>query len=188
MHRRHVASPAALGLLLMTMLGAPVAQAGDPCLHDLTRPAPTTGSTAEVAIGECQFEPTVNHVATGSLVTWKNTSLQPHEVVGANLTWGAHDKLLGTGDSIGWTFDGPGVYAYTCMLHPGMTGAIVVGAVANAAPTADANVVPAASFTEPPTSDPGGNTPATALAVALVVGAIGAVGWAGLARRRSPAA
>jgi hypothetical protein len=48
-------------------------------------------------------------------------------VVGANLAWGAHEKVLATGDAMGWTFEQPGIYPYSCMIHPGMTGAIIVG-------------------------------------------------------------
>src|SRR4029453_11744910 len=102
--------------------------AGDPCFHSTDRPATSSGPSAAVAIGDCVFTPTVTTVPVGTLVEWTNRSFQAHEVVGSNLTWGAHDKLLEPGDSIGWTFDKPGVYAYTCMLHPGMSGVVVVGA------------------------------------------------------------
>jgi plastocyanin len=102
--------------------------AGDPCFHSTDRPATSSGSSTAVAIGDCVFTPTVTTVPVGTLVEWTNRSFQAHEVVGSNLTWGAHDKLLEPGDSIGWTFDKPGVYAYTCMLHPGMSGVVVVGA------------------------------------------------------------
>jgi plastocyanin len=118
----------ATAVLLAAAAGAPVALAGDPCFHDLERSAPTTERATAIAIEECTFSATVSHVAAGSTVTWRNASSQPHEVVGANLSWGAHDKLLQPGDRMGWTFDQPGVYPYSCMLHPGMTGAIVVGA------------------------------------------------------------
>jgi plastocyanin len=101
--------------------------AGDPCFHSTDRPATSAGSTVAVSIGDCVFSPTVTTVPVGTLVQWTNRSFQAHEVVGSNLTWGKHDKLLEPGDSIGWTFDKPGAYAYTCMLHPGMSGVIVVG-------------------------------------------------------------
>jgi plastocyanin len=102
--------------------------AGDPCFHSTDRPATSAGATVAVAIGDCVFTPTVTTVPVGTLVEWTNRSFQAHEIVGSNLTWGKHDKLLEPGDSIGWTFDKPGVYAYACMLHPGMSGVVVVGA------------------------------------------------------------
>ena len=119
---------------------------GDPCFHAFdNRPAPSTGATSQVVLGDCVFTPTVNSVPVGTTVTWRNGSGQSHEVVGSNLTWGKHDKLLGPGDTIGWTFEKAGVYAYSCMLHPGMTGTIIVGGVTSA----DAGAL---------TSDPSGST------------------------------
>lgn len=166
----------AAAVLLTAAASAPVALAGDPCFHDLTRPAPTTASTTAIAIEECTFSATVSHVATGSRVTWRNASRQPHEVVGANLAWGAHDKLLQPGDRMGWTFDDPGVYPYSCMLHPGMTAAIVVGdgeagtGSGATATTGDAVAQPASSpvaFGAPAIA-----AAATALgAIALLIGA-----------------
>ena len=141
-----------LALLIVSLLAAafvlvPTVAAGDPCFHEVdNRPPTSSGSTSQIAIGDCVFSPTVTRVPTGATVTWKNGSFQAHEIVGSNLTWGAHDKLLGPGDSIGWTFDAPGVYAYSCMIHPGMSGAIVVGdstsAAAGAAPAAPAEATP----------------------------------------------
>jgi plastocyanin len=118
------------GLPLVLMLGWAAAGsvlAGDPCFHSEERPATSSGNTVGIAIGDCVFSPTVTSVPVGTTVEWTNRSFQAHEVVGSNLTWGAHEKLLNSGDTIGWTFDKAGVYAYSCMLHPGMTGAIVVG-------------------------------------------------------------
>jgi hypothetical protein len=116
-------------------------------------------------------------------VTWTNRSIQAHEIVGSNLTWGAHDKLLEpNGGSIGWTFDKPGVYASTCMLHPGMSGAIVVGSPA-------ANLgsdVETTAATEPTATTDGGSMLVPALAaggVGLVLGLV--VGGALIGRRRS---
>ena len=118
------------GLVFATVLLVPAVAAGDPCFHEMdNRPPTSSGNTSQVAIGDCVFSPTVTRIPTGTTVTWRNTSFQGHEVVGSNLTWGAHDKVLQPGDTIGWTFDAPGVYAYSCMIHPGMTGAIVVGDV-----------------------------------------------------------
>jgi plastocyanin len=127
--------------------------AGDPCFHSTDRPATSAGSSASVTIGDCTFTPTVTTVPVGATVEWTNRSFQAHEVVGSNLTWGAHDKLLQSGDSIGWTFDKPGVYAYTCMLHPGMSGVVVVGA-ADLSLASDVETPPAApAASETSTSD-----------------------------------
>jgi plastocyanin len=153
-------------------VAAPTVVAGDPCFHELSRPATSEGAYQDVGIDECTFLPTVNHVALGTEVTFINKSSQAHEIVGSNLKWGAHKKMLQPGDSIGWTFDTAGVFAYSCMLHPGMTGAIVVGAdAAAAAPastTADAPA-PAVATASVPTAGI-----ALAGAGGLVIGVLGA--------------
>lgn len=149
-----------LGLTLAALLAAvagsgPAAvSAGDPCFHDMSRPPVTDDAATTVAIGDCSFHPTIDRVAAGTEVTFANRSGQAHEVVGANLTWGAHGKLLEPGDEIGWTFDEPGVYPYTCMIHPGMTGAIVVGDAAAAGSTVGSASAAGAGGQEADTSAP----------------------------------
>ncbi len=133
MSRRALSLLIAAGLLAGAFLFVPSVAAGDPCFHQLdNRPALTTASTSLVSIADCAFVPTVTRVPVNTKVTWRNTSFQQHEVVGSNLTWGAHDKLLAKGETIAWSFAQPGIYAYSCMIHPGMTGVIVVGDVAAA--------------------------------------------------------
>jgi plastocyanin len=143
--------------------------AGDPCFHSTDRPATNSGASAAVAIGDCVFTPTVTTVPVGTTVEWTNHSFQAHEVVGSNLTWGAHDKLLESGDSIGWTFDKPGVYAYTCMLHPGMSGVVVVGAAADVTLASDVEAPPA----EPVTSESAGTGALVPIVAAAGLGLLG---------------
>jgi uncharacterized protein (TIGR03382 family) len=159
------------------------ALAGDPCFHSDARPATSAGSTVAITIQDCAFSPTVTSVPVGALVTWTNRSFQAHEIVGSNLTWGAHDKLIAVNDSIGWSFDKPGVYGYSCMLHPGMTGAIVVGGpdVAQLADVQQATAIEPAS-----TADDGGDMVVPALVAGGAGLALGLlVGGALMARRRS---
>jgi plastocyanin len=171
MSRRLALSLTTLALAAAGLTAAPAALAGDPCFHRTdNRPATTTGATSSVAIADCVFAPTVNVVPVGATVTWRNTSAQGHEVVGSNLEWGAHDKVLQQGDTIGWTFDKAGIYAYSCMIHPGMTGTIVVGG-------ADVGL---ASSVEPAAaagSTQAGTSPIPAVAaggIGLILGAVGA--------------
>jgi plastocyanin len=171
MSRRLALSLTTLALAAAGLIAAPAALAGDPCFHQMdNRPATSTGATSSVAIADCVFAPTVNFVPVGTTVTWRNTSASGHEVVGSNLEWGAHDKVLQQGDTIGWTFEEAGVFAYSCMLHPGMTGTIVVGG-------ADVGLASSVEPDEPAASTPGGASPIPAVAaggIGLIVGAVGA--------------
>jgi len=183
MHRRialFLSTASAVLLLGWATAGSVVA--GDPCFHSLDRPATSAGATVGIAIQDCVFSPTVTSVPVGALVTWTNRSFQSHEIVGSNLTWGAHDKLLDPGDSMGWSFDKPGVYGYACMLHPGMTGAIVVGApdVAQAADAQQAAAIEPA----PASGDEGGATLAPALAAGGAGLALGLLVGGNLMARR----
>lgn len=175
MSRRLLASLVALALAIAALIAAPtVVVAGDPCFHAFdNRPAPSSGSTSHVTLGDCVFTPTVNRVAVGATVTWRNGSSQAHEVVGSNMTWGAHDKLLEPSDTIGWTFETAGVYGYSCMIHPGMTGVVVVGESDGADPVAvaatDASGDPAADGTATPMIAAGAGIGGVAVGLALAL-------------------
>jgi plastocyanin len=180
MSRRLLAPLFTLAVVVAALAVAPaIALAGDPCFHAFdNRPAPSTGSSSQMTLGDCVFTPTVSRVQTGTTVTWRNASIQAHEVVGSNMTWGAHDKLLEPGDTIGWTFDKAGVYAYSCMLHPGMSGTIVVG---DALDTGSAPV----AVTEPTGDAAAGSPSATVVGVAAGAGGVAlGLALAGLVRRR----
>jgi plastocyanin len=124
---------AGLGLLIGSLVFAAPVAAGDPCLHDMQRPSVSEGKSTVVKLDKCAFFPTVAHVPVGTEVQFLNADMVGHEVVGANLTWGHHDKILGTGDQLGVRFATAGIYPYACMIHPGMTGAIIVGDALSAA-------------------------------------------------------
>jgi plastocyanin len=134
-----------------------------------------------VAIRQFCFEPTVLVAPAGTEVMFLNQDPVPHNVLGANASWGSFARL-GGGKSKSYRFDAPGVYPYVCSWHPGMVGAIVVEETAQAAvPSTPVARVGQAS----------GSGPWKPLAVAaggfllLVV-----IGTAGLRRRveRGPAA
>lgn len=121
------------GLLALGLLAAPTASAGNPCFHGFTMPPADSATGNEVKLLPCAFSPTVTHVAVGSEVTFFNGPDFSHLITGANQEWGSPDVELQPGQKVSYTFDTAGIYPYACVLHPGMSGAIVVGDVAGGA-------------------------------------------------------
>src|SRR4029078_2996797 len=123
---------AATSLLLASIGVAPVS-AGGGC-HGEVDVAHTEGDATVVRMGPCSFSPTVVHVPAGTEVRFLNTAEVDHLVVGESQTWGTQFALV-PGKDIVRTFAEKGVYPFSCPLHPGMVGAVVVGG-------ADAAAVP----------------------------------------------
>jgi plastocyanin len=88
---------------------------GQPATH-------STGTT--VAITKACFTPSLLSVDAGATVTFVNRDPFVHNVEGQ--LWGHFDDLQ-PGQRFQATFDGEGIYPFACTLHPGMTGAVVVG-------------------------------------------------------------
>lgn len=78
--------------------------------------------TASVEIKEFSFQPASVEVAVGGSVTWTNADAAAHTVKGDG--WGSGD--LAKGDAFSNTFDKAGTYAYSCGIHPSMTGEVTV--------------------------------------------------------------
>ncbi len=107
----------------LLMVAGPASAGGGSC-HD---PEPTSASGVAVDAKENCFFPTVLYVEEGATVTWTNRDVAPHSVTGLGLAWGTGQKTLFQGDSVSVDFSDPGIYPYTCVVHPGMVGAVVVG-------------------------------------------------------------
>ncbi|MEZ0239677.1 MAG: plastocyanin/azurin family copper-binding protein [Chloroflexota bacterium] len=178
---RLVPAAALVGLLLAAGLGlAPGVLAGGGC-HGTDSSAHTASSAALVEMGLCSFTSTETHVARGTEIRFVNTSEVVHIVTGERQEWGSK-KEMEPGTWFTWRFDADGVYPFSCPLHPGMVGAIVVGdpgGAAAAAPVADA-----ASGSEDRAGLPTGSAglAAASLGGALAVG----LAWLLLRRRRAP--
>lgn len=126
---RRLALVSALGLAFsaFAVAFAPTVVAGDPCYHGYTIPPATSAATASVSLEPCAFAPTLTRVAPGTTVTFANKSDFTHLITGAGAAWGDRDRELAPGAVLNVTFDQPGIYPYSCALHRGMSGAIVVG-------------------------------------------------------------
>lgn len=165
MRRTIVVSLALLPLVLVLgWAAAGVALAGGGC-HEGVGAAPTEGNATVVKIDGCTFAPTVTRVPVGAEVRFLNSSPQFHDVTGRNGEWGS--DTLQDGQSYTQRFSKPGLFPYSCSLHPGMAGVVVVGspiaaAAADPAPAA-ADIAPVAATT-PVAQAPADNSPLPYLA------------------------
>ena len=78
-----------------------------------------------IKIRDFAFVPDVILIPVGTTVRWTNEGAVNHTVTSD--TAGLFDSgTLGSGASFEYRFDGPGIYAYHCDLHPGLTGTVIV--------------------------------------------------------------
>jgi MYXO-CTERM domain-containing protein len=179
----------AASLLLVALGAAPVA-AGGGC-HGEDGSVHTEGDATVVRMGLCSFSPTVAHVPVGTKVRFLNTADVNHLVVGEARTWGTQVELV-PGQEIANTFRTAGVYPYSCPLHPGMVGAIVVGGTdtgAAAPPAAAGGALSGAAQagTSTTSTEPAAQTGTSPAAIVVAVALLGAVvvGGALLWRRQA---
>jgi len=83
----------------------------------------TDGSGTEVITEGSCFRPMVLRAQPGDTVTWSVSDGIGHNVA-TPLPFGGD---LPAGEILTAQFDEPGVYPYTCTLHPGMVGVVIVG-------------------------------------------------------------
>jgi plastocyanin len=90
----------------------------------LVRSGGDAGADA-VSIANFAFDPTELEVVAGTEVTWTNDDRAPHTVTADG---GEFDSgTLDPGDTFSVAVEGNGPVTYACMIHPEMTGTIVVG-------------------------------------------------------------
>lgn len=116
-----VALVVVLGMLSLLAAAVPAAAGGGCHVAEFS----DQPSDVVKAYGNC-FYPTVARVDVGDTVRWHSGDEMSHTVTAVAEGFRSLDEL--TIDSrLRLTFDEPGVFPYTCLLHPGMGGAIVVG-------------------------------------------------------------
>lgn len=86
-------------------------------------PAP---ATATVTMEDGAFRPNTIEVAPGTTVVFVNEDDAPH-TVDFESGGPAGSDVLEAGDRHAVTLDEAGTFAYSCSLHPEMTGTITVG-------------------------------------------------------------
>lgn len=173
-------------ILVLGWAATSVALAGGGC-HAQVEAIPSEAAVQTVKLDGCTFAPTITRVPVGSEVRWINASGQTHDVTGRKYEWGSDQ--LNDGQSFTHRFAKAGLYPYSCSLHPGMAGVVIVGSsLAGAADTADAADITPVSATTPVAPSSAGDSPAPYLAaggLGLVAGL--GFGAAAVNRRRRPA-
>jgi plastocyanin len=86
------------------------------------------GTEAAVEVVDNSFDAENIQVAAGTNVVWSNRGRNVHDIIpiADNSDWGVGPDSFGPGGVYEHIFDEPGTHRYTCSLHPGMTGAVVV--------------------------------------------------------------
>lgn len=153
-------------LLLLAVLATPTASAGNPCFHGSEMPPSSTGPGTDIKLMPCSFDPTVTVISVGETVNFINGPDYTHLVTGAAHEWGSAEVEVQPNETVSYSFDTAGVYPYACALHPGMSGAIVVGDLADAVAagiadsSAGGTTGTGASNSEPAAQEPAAEAPA----------------------------
>lgn len=115
---------------------APAPQPEAPAPNAQVKPSPTPSANtnqkkpaATVEIIDNAFSPKQLAIGVGDTVVWVNKGKWAHTVKGTGdvLLWDSGNLM--PGQTYNRTFTEPGVYTYSCGIHPEMTGEIIVGAV-----------------------------------------------------------
>lgn len=175
-------SLAILAVTAFALWAAPSAAAGGGCVWDSEERTEVGSSASEVIadIAGCRYEPTTLYIEPGATVTWVNKDVVPHSVTGSFMSINS-DELLERGDRVSSTFDEEGVYAYYCVLHPGMAASVVVGNPVDGVPKDGALSTQGRGTQSPPTSS--GDATAIVAGVAAVA-VVALSGGALIARKR----
>jgi len=125
-HRR-LAAALALSSVAGLATAAFAAHTGHATTHKAAKApvakAPVAKAVA-VQIKNFAFIPQTVTVAPGTTVTWTNVDEDPHTATANDRAF--HSPALDTNGTYSFTFTKAGDYAYFCMLHPHMTGKIIV--------------------------------------------------------------
>jgi plastocyanin len=121
------AVPSATATMTATATPSPAASA-------TVTPTATATSTAPVAVSivNLTFSPSLITIPPGTTVTWTNMDAVTHTVTADDNSF--NSGLLPPGASFSHTFDTPGSTSYKCLIHPFMTGMVVVSSSAQKVP------------------------------------------------------
>jgi plastocyanin len=171
MRRRYALPLFTSALLLIAALGfATSAAAGGGChAEGATEAVASEAAATVVKIDGCTFAPSVTRVPTGTEVRFINSSPAQHDVIGRMGGWGI--DTLPSGAEFKHRFATAGVYPYSCSLHPGMAGVVIVGSPASAAAPDTAPVAASEPIPEDSTASDSGLPMLAVGGIGLLAGA-----------------
>lgn len=166
---RKVATVVTLGTV-GAFSGFAAASAGGGCHSGVTQ-----GHGAQVALIDACFTPTTLFAEPGETITFVNRDPFAHNVSGTG--WGRFEDM-NQGDRFTTSFTDDGIYPFSCTLHPGMNGVVLVGDVGGTGAAGDMQPLSASKA-------PSGSTGAwiAAGSIGLLVGAATGAGLARMGRR-----
>lgn len=95
---------------------------------DVTIPSGSSTPGCETT-NQC-FTPNTVTVGVGGTVTWTNSDTAAHTVTSGTATNGPDgtfdSSIIMAGKTFSFTFDNAGTYDYFCVVHPWMTGKVIV--------------------------------------------------------------
>ncbi len=182
MQRRVLLAPLLIGIgVLMMMAPAVHAGGGGGCHQSASSQTEATGTV--VSMAALCFSPTIVRTELGATVRFVNDDQAVHNVNGVG--WGSDGELL-PGEAYERTFAAAGTYPFACMLHYGMTGAVVVGDQAANASVTPVSVTPATELAASSTSTGDDSAEVAWVAGAAVVGLTGGIALGRTTKRHRP--
>ena len=153
-----------LGFLIIgsVLVGSDAAAGGGGCHEPIS---PTPRETMTISMENFCVLPGAIQIQPGDTVEVVNRDAVAHNLYGPD--WYHGD--LRPGESARRTFEQPGTYTFACTLHPGMTGAVVVG-------DADTKLLAARPLASRDDGDGGSTLLVLAMSLALLLCTSG--GWA----------
>ena len=99
------------------------------------------------------FIPATVFIDVGETVIWSNDDTAAHTVTSGTSADGPDghfdSSLFMAGATFSWTAEAPGVYPYTCMVHPWMNGIVIVESVSSPEPSPTPTPTPIYDTTPP---------------------------------------
>ncbi len=84
--------------------------------------SPTVPAQNTINIQNFSFTPATLTIKAGTTVNWVNNDSATHQIQSADF----NSEALAKGQTFSYTFDQAGTYDYSCVIHPSMTGKIIV--------------------------------------------------------------